>query len=101
MRANCKSNYSAKILICYSPIKKSLSGEVEAKRLDNDRLASELRMKDDMIKKLSLNLDEAQQIIQERDQEIENLMHDHRENRQDLLAQIENLRIENDSKNCY
>jgi hypothetical protein len=54
-------------------------------------------MKDDMIKKLNANLDEAQRIIQNREQGIENLMHDHRENRQDLLAQIENLRIENDS----
>lgn len=68
------------------------------KQVYEERVASELRMKDDAIKKLNIHLEESRRMIENRNDEIENLMHDHRGVRQELQAQIENLRTETDSK---
>lgn len=78
--------------------KASLTAELEQRRLQDDKVASELRMKEDVLRKLSLKYDESQQMVQNRNQELEKLMHEHRANRQELEGQIEILRVENESK---
>ena len=51
-------------------------------------------MKDDAIKKLTLSLEEARQMIQNRDEEIEKLMNQNRETRVSLEERIESLEVE-------
>lgn len=78
-------------------MKESLNSQLSEKKITEERVASELRMKDDAIKKLGMHLEEARRMVENRNQELENLMHEHRGQRQDLQAQIDNLRNETDS----
>lgn len=76
----------------------ALTAELEQRRLQDEKVASELRMKEDALRKLSLNDEESKKMVQNRDQELEKLMHEQRAHRQELQAQIETLRTENESK---
>ncbi len=60
--------------------------------------ASELRMKEDTIRKLLLNLEEARKMIQNRDEEIEKLMNQNRETKTQLETRIGSLELEAESK---